>query len=110
MLKSVKYAKHRFVVDNKEVINRGRWVYFCEASKHDSPTSQLRLILGLLISKLRVQQILSAQNHVSVCIMTKALPFTDQRKKYRSDFARLRHIQTRQQCATSVFQMKMYSA
>lgn len=110
MLNYAKYAKHRFVIDNTEVTNRGRWGYFRKASKHDSPTSQLSLILGLPISKLRVQQIFSAQNHGSVCSMTKALPFTDQHKKNRSDFARLRLIQTRQQCVTSVFQMKICSA
>lgn len=62
-----------------------------EASKGEQTASQLKVALQLPISKRRVQQILSAEEHLKYKKVKQAPPLTDIHKTNRLNWARKRH-------------------
>lgn len=67
------YAKRLFTTGNTKINNRDRRNTLREASKESSSTGQLRSTLNSSISNRCVQQIISAQNHLSYRRIKKLL-------------------------------------
>lgn len=96
------YGKQLFTQENKNLSGRDRRVLVLYASKQGSSAAQLRNIPDLPISKRRVKQILSAQEHLRSCNFKRAPSLAACHKNHQLNTLRLWHAWNPQQWGRAI--------